>query len=86
MANIQSAKKRIKQDVERTRRNKMHLNRVRTFLRKLESFITEGKKTDANAALVVVTGALHRAAQRGIVKKNLASRKISRLSAHVKSL
>ncbi len=59
---------------------------MRTFVRKVEEAIESGNQQDALAALKAAEPEVMRAAQKGIVHKNNASRKISRLAARVKSL
>lgn len=86
MANSPQAKKRIRQTARRTVANRMRLSRIRTFVRKVEEAIATG---DANAALMALRAAepeLARGARKGVVSRNMASRKVSRLSARIKAL
>lgn len=86
MANTDSARKRIRQTEKRTARNKARKSRVRTFVRKLEEAIATGDKTVAQEAFRSAQPEMQRAVTKGTLHANTVSRKISRLSARVKSL
>ena len=86
MANSSQAKKRARQIARRTEVNKARRSRIRTFLRKLEEAITGGDVKLAAVALKEVQPELMRGVTKGIMHKNTASRKMSRLSARVKAL
>ena len=86
MANTKSAKKMTRKIVKRTEVNKVRRSRMRTFLRKVEEAISAGNQTAAAEALRAAEPEIMRAAQKGIVHKNMASRKVSRLAARVKAL
>ena len=86
MANTDSAKKRIRQTLVRTERNRARRSRMRTFLKKVETALAAGVQADAAAALKDLTPELMRAAQKGVLHKNTASRKVSRLAARVKAI
>ena len=86
MANIQSAKKRAKQNARRNLRNRVQMNRLRTFLRYNAQAIASGDLVKAQETLRQATGELHRAAQKGLLHKSTASRKISRLTKQVSAL
>ncbi|NHN83749.1 30S ribosomal protein S20 [Acetobacter musti] len=86
MANIASARKRIRQTERRTLRNTARMSRMRTFLKKVETAIAAGNKDEANAALKVAQPEIQRAATKGVIHRNLAARKISRLSSRIKAL
>lgn len=86
MANSPQAKKRARQIARRTEVNKARRSRIRTFLRKLEEAITGGDVKLASVALKEVQPELMRGVTKGIMHKNTASRKMSRLSARVKAL
>ena len=86
MANHKSAKKRIKQDEKRTLRNKMRKSRISTFIKKLETSIASGKKEEAQANFKSAQSEIFKGVTKGVVKKNTASRKISRLAAKVKAM
>lgn len=86
MANTTSAKKAARKIVRRTEVNKARRSRVRTYLRKVEEAIASGDKSAAAAALKAAQPEIMRAAQKGVVHKNTASRKVSRLAHRVSSL
>lgn len=86
MANTLQSKKRARQTERRTDINKARRSRIRTFLRKVEEAIASGDKDAATAALRAAQPELMRGVTKGVVHKNTASRKISRLSARVKAL
>ena len=86
MANTTSAKKATRKIERRTEVNKARRSRMRTFLRSVEDAIASGDKTTALAALRAAEPEIMRAAQKGVVAKNAASRKVSRLSHRVAKL
>jgi small subunit ribosomal protein S20 len=86
MANSPQAKKRARQIARRTEVNKARRSRIRTFLRKLEEAISGGDVKLASEALKDVQPEIMRGVNKGIMHKNTASRKMSRLSARVKAL
>ena len=86
MANTPQSKKRARQTVRRNDVNRSRRSRIRTFLRKVEEAIASGDKDAAFAALRQAEPELMRGVTKGVVHKNTASRKISRLSARVKSI
>jgi small subunit ribosomal protein S20 len=79
MPNTKSAKKATRQIARRTEVNKGRRSRVRTAVRKVEEAITAGDRTAAVAAMAEAEPALIRAASHGIVHRNAAQRKVSRL-------
>jgi small subunit ribosomal protein S20 len=86
MANTVSAKKAARKIVRRTEINRDRKSRMRTFLRKVEEAITAGDQAAAQEALRAAEPEIMRAAQKGVLHKNTASRKVSRLSTRVRSL
>ncbi len=86
MANTKSAKKAARQAESRTLINKARRSRMRSYVRKVEEAIASGDKQAAAVALREAQPEIMRSAQKGIVHKNTASRKISRLSARIKAL
>ncbi|MCR4671925.1 MAG: 30S ribosomal protein S20 [Lachnospiraceae bacterium] len=86
MANIKSAKKRIKVIEAKTLRNKMIKSGVKTSVKKVYSAIESGDKEAANSALIAATSDIDRAASKGVFHKNTASRKVSRLSQAVNKM
>ncbi|TBN40333.1 30S ribosomal protein S20 [Paracoccus subflavus] len=86
MANTPQSKKRARQIERRTDVNKARRSRIRTFIRKVEEAIASGNAEAAKAALQAAQPELMRGVTKGVVHKNTASRKISRLAARVKAL
>jgi small subunit ribosomal protein S20 len=86
MANTSSAKKATRKIAARTEVNKSRRSRMRTFVRKVEEAITAGDHAKAVEALKAAEPEIVRAAQKGIVHANTASRKVSRLNGRVKAL
>jgi small subunit ribosomal protein S20 len=86
MANTPQAKKRIRRNANRTEINHSRISRIRTFIKKAESAIASGKKGEAAEALKAVQPEMARGVARGVIHKNTAARKISRLSKRVASL
>ena len=86
MANIKSAKKRIRQEVKRTETNRSRMSRIRTHVRKVEDAIAGGDKKAAETALHAAMPELHRGVTKGVMHRNTASRKLSRLVKRVKAL
>jgi small subunit ribosomal protein S20 len=86
MANTKSAKKAVRQTTRRTEMNKSRNSRVRTAVRGVEEAIAAGNKEAAAEALKVAAPVLVRTAQKGVLHKKTASRKVSRLNARVKAM
>jgi small subunit ribosomal protein S20 len=86
MANTKSAKKATRKIERRTEVNKARRSRMRSFVRKVEEAIGTGDKSAALAALQAAEPVIMRAAQKGVVARNAASRKVSRLSHRVAKL
>ncbi len=86
MANTTSAKKATRKIARRTEVNKARRSRMRTFLRKVEEAIASGDKAGAAEALKAAQPEIMRAAQKGVVHKNTASRKVSRLAHRIGAL
>ena len=86
MANTPQAKKRIRRNANRAAVNGARVSRIRTFIKAVESAIASGKKADAAEALKKAQPELFRGVARGVIHKNTASRKISRLSKRVATL
>jgi small subunit ribosomal protein S20 len=86
MANTPQAKKRIRRNASRAAINGARVSRIRTFIKAVESAIASGKKDDAAAALKQAQPELARGVARGVLHKNTASRKFSRLTKRVASL
>lgn len=86
MANTTSAKKATRKIARRTDINKARRSRVRTFVRKVEEALAAGDAVAAAAALRAAQPELMRAATKGVLHANTASRKVSRLAHRVKTL
>ena len=86
MANHKSAKKRIVRNAKRAEINGARISRIRTFIKKVETAITSGDKDAAQQALRDAQPEIMRGVSRGVIHKNTASRKMSRLSARVKEV
>jgi len=86
MANTKSAEKAARQTVRRTGINKSRTSRMKAYVRKVEEAIASGDKDAAKTALAAAQPILMRSAQKRIVHKNTASRKVSRLTARLKAM
>ncbi len=86
MANTPSAKKATRKIANRTAINKSRVSRVRTFVRKVEEALAAGDKAAAETAFRNAQPELMRAATKGVMHKNTASRKVSRLAQRLKGL
>jgi small subunit ribosomal protein S20 len=86
MANTASARKRIRQNERRSLRNHARKSRMRSFVKKVEAAVASGDKAAAAAALQAAQPEMQRAASKGVVHGNTVARKLSRLSARIKSL
>ena len=86
MANTPSAKKAARKIARRTEVNKARRSRMRTFLRNVEEAIASGDAAAARAALTRAEPEIMRAASKGVLHKNTASRKVSRLASRVNAL
>jgi small subunit ribosomal protein S20 len=86
MANTKSAKKATRQIARRTVVNKSRRTRVRSAMRKVEEAIAAGDSSQALAAMAEAEPAIIRAAQKGIMHRNVARRKVSRLAHRIAKL
>jgi small subunit ribosomal protein S20 len=86
MANTSSAKKATRKIAARTAVNKNRRSRMRGFVRKVEEALASGDKEAAAAAFKAAQPELMRAATKGVLHKNTASRKVSRLASRLKAL
>ncbi len=85
MANHESAKKRARQTLTRTARNTARVSRIRSFIRQSGEANEANDKAKAELAFKKAMSELHRGVTKGVVNKNTASRKISRLNASLKA-
>ena len=86
MANTPSARKRVRQTARRTATNKARISRIRTFTKKVEVALAAGDAAAARAALQHAEPEIARGVTKGVLHKNTASRRISRLTQRVKKL
>ena len=86
MANIKSAKKRIKVAAKKTLRNKMITSRVKTLVKKVVSAVAVSDNEAAKVALAPAVAAIDKAANKDVYHRKTASRKISRLTKSVNKL
>lgn len=86
MANTKSAKKAARKIARRTIVNKSRRSRVRNYVRRVEEAIAAGDRNRALAVMKEAEPQIMRAAQKGILHKNSASRKVSRLVARIAKL
>ena len=86
MANTSSAKKAVRKIAARTDVNRARRSQMRTYVRKVEEAISSGDPKVAVLALGAAEPLVMRAAQKGILHKNTASRKVARLAKRVKAL
>jgi len=86
MPNIRSAKKRVRRNDRRTEINRDRVSRLRTFVKRVETAIGSGDKAAAQEALKNAQPEIMRGVTKGVLHRNNASRKISRLSARIKAL
>ena len=86
MANIKSAKKRIKVTKTKTDRNKAQKSQIKMFTKKIEALVKSGNKEEAEKILKDATKAIDMAASKGVYHKNTAARKVSRLTKSVNKI
>jgi small subunit ribosomal protein S20 len=86
MANTSSAKKAARKMVRRTEINKSRRSRLKAYVRKVEEALASGDKVAAKGALAAAEPILMRTAQKGVLHKRAAARKVSRLAARVRAL
>jgi small subunit ribosomal protein S20 len=86
MANTPQAKKRIRRNDRRAEINGARVSRVRTFIKQLETALASGDKDQAQTAMKRVQPELARGVAKGVFHKNMAARKISRLTKRIAAL
>ena len=86
MANIKSAKKRIKVIETKTLRNKMIKSKIKTYVKNVEAAIEAGDKAVATEKLNAAIAEISKATSKGIFHKNNAARKISNLTKAVNKM
>lgn len=85
MANTVQARKRARQTPKRAAANTAQRSATRTVVKQFDTAAAAGNKKDTAAAFTAAMAALHRAAGKGLIKKNTAARKISRMAAKIRS-
>ena len=86
MANHKSAKKRILRNAHRAEINKSRISRIRSFIKKVETAIKAGDTGQAQHALKAAQPEIMRGVTKGVLHKNNAARKMSRLAGRIKLL
>ena len=86
MANHRSAKKRIRQTIRRTAVNRNRISRIRTYVKSVEQAIESGDKKAAATAFRAAQPEIHRGVTKGVLHKNTAARRLSRLSRRISAL
>ena len=86
MANHKSSKKRILRNNKRNEINSNRISRIRTYIKKVETEISSENKDKANEAFKLAMPETQRGVSKGLIHKNTASRKLSRLSNKIKTI
>lgn len=86
MANHKSAEKRIRQTIKRTERNRYYRTRIKNIIKAVRESVAANDVAKAQEALKIANKELHKFVSKGIIKKNTASRKVSRLNAAIKKI
>jgi len=86
MANHKSSVKRIRQTTKKTERNRFYRTRLKNIVKDVRSAIDAGNKEEAAAALKVANQQIHKFVSKGVLKKETASRKVSRLHTAVNAI
>jgi small subunit ribosomal protein S20 len=86
MANTPQAKKRIRRNARRAEINHARISRIRTFVKKVEAAIAAGDKSAATQAIAAVQPELARGVAKGVLHRNTAARKFSRLNKRIAAL
>jgi len=86
MANLKSAKKRIRQTARKTSYNKISVSKIRGYVKKTELLIAGRKRKEALASFSRLQSEMFRGVRKGVMKSGTASRKVSRLSSKIKMI
>lgn len=86
MANTPQARKRIRRNASRAEINGARRSRIRTFIKKVESALDSGRRDEAEAALKAAQPEIMRGVSKGVLHRNTAARKISRLARRLATL
>jgi small subunit ribosomal protein S20 len=80
MPNTKQAEKRMRRDAKRRLRNRYHISRMRTYIKRFRKMVQEGKLEEAKQFLPEVISVIYHTASKGVIHKNEASRRASRLN------
>ncbi|MDA3907689.1 MAG: 30S ribosomal protein S20 [Sulfurimonas sp.] len=86
MANHKSSIKRIRQTIVRSERNRFYRNRLKNIVRSVNTAVEAGNKEEAAAAFQVANKQIHKFVSKGVLKKETAARKVSRLHKSVNAI
>jgi len=86
MANHKSSIKRIRQTIKKTERNRFYRTRLKNIVKDVRSAVEAGNKEEATVAFKVANQQIHKFVSKGVLKKETAARKVSRLSKAVNAL
>lgn len=83
MANLQSAKKRIRQNIKRREHNRRYRSAARTYIRRSRELISAGRLDEAEEAVRLAASTLDKAARKGVIHPNNAARRKSRIMSQL---
>ncbi len=86
MAHTKQAKKRIRQNVSRAAINRSRVSRLRTMIKRVEQAISAGEKEQASVELKAAQPEIMRGVSKGVLHRNTAARKVSRLAKRINAL
>ena len=86
MANHKSAKKRSRQSVKRNQINSQILSKIKTNINNFSEILISKNKADLDKSLSLINSSLSKAVKKGLIKKELVSRKLSSLSKKIKNI
>jgi small subunit ribosomal protein S20 len=86
MANHKSSVKRIRQTIVKAERNRFYRTRLKNIVKDVNAAIEAGNKEEATAAFTVANKQIHKFVSKGILKKETAARKVSRLNKALNAL
>ncbi len=86
MANLESSKKRNRQNLKRRAQNRVHLTRSRSYLKRANSALASGEYEAAETAVLQAASELDHAAAKGVIHKNNAARRKGRLMKRLNAL
>ena len=86
MANHKSSIKRIRQTIKKTERNRFYRTRLKNIVKDVTTAVEAGNKEEATAAFKSANQQIHKFVSKGILKKETAARKVSRLNKAVNAI